>query len=239
MLIEKRNLKYRGKIVFEKVRMKKFSRVPKFYDENEACFIFLDGGKFTLRSSDNIVKLDAKSALLSKCVNYFFELPEEENKEVRELEAVGVMIHKSIISELFNIEMLSQNYSKRSTMQPVDIDPLLDAFKTSISFLIDNPSLADDDMIELKLKEFVKLLLRQNDNDSIQSFFSKLFDPVIYNIEQTIENNLNANLSIEELAFLTNMSASSFKRKFKSIYQKSPHQYILTCLLYTSPSPRD
>lgn len=76
------------------------------------------------------------------------------------LEAIGVMIHRSIISELFDINMLNAKRSTVQTMQTIDIDPLLDNFKSSISYLIDNPSLADDSLIEIKLREFVQVLMR-------------------------------------------------------------------------------
>jgi len=45
-------------------------------------------------------------------------------------------------------------------------------------------------------------------------------------MEQSIQQNIYSNLSIDELAFLNNMSKSTFKRKFKNIYAQSPQKYI-------------
>ena len=44
--------------------------------------------------------------------------------------------------------------------------------------------------------------------------------------KKVIEKNLYTNLNIEEIAFLCNMSASTFKRKFISIYQESPGKWF-------------
>ena len=228
MSVETKVIKYKGKVVFEKVTMPRFKRVPKLYMEDEACFMFLDGGEFTLRSSSDIFKVNSQSALLSKCVNYFFELKDEDGDELKDVkcEAVGVMLHPSIISEVFDIRLLEPRRDSKNPMHKIDIDPLLKSFKDSIGYLIENSEFADEALIKIKLKEFVHLMMRQQQNESILGFISSLFNPVDYNIDQTIANNLYSNLSIEELAFLNNMSVSTFKRKFKEKYHTSPHQYL-------------
>ena len=43
-----------------------------------------------------------------------------------------------------------------------------------------------------------------------------------------INRHLFENLTVKELAFLTHLSLSSFKRKFKEIYQTTPAKYIKT-----------
>ena len=39
----KKWIKYKGKILFEKVESQVFPRMPKYYEDDEACFMFLDG----------------------------------------------------------------------------------------------------------------------------------------------------------------------------------------------------
>ena len=46
------------------------------------------------------------------------------------------------------------------------------------------------------------------------------------NFKEVIEANLYNNLTIEELAILTNLSLSSFKREFNKQYNCSPAKYI-------------
>jgi AraC-like DNA-binding protein len=45
-------------------------------------------------------------------------------------------------------------------------------------------------------------------------------------LKSVVENNLFGNLTLEELAFLTNRSLSSFKRDFERAYGLSPQKYI-------------
>ncbi len=57
-------------------------------------------------------------------------------------------------------------------------------------------------------------------------FLAALFKPNEVGFKTTIRNNLYANLSLEELAALCHLSVSSFKRKFKAVYQDSPKKYL-------------
>jgi AraC family transcriptional regulator, exoenzyme S synthesis regulatory protein ExsA len=47
-----------------------------------------------------------------------------------------------------------------------------------------------------------------------------------FQLQKVIENNLTGNLTLEELAFLCNMSLASFKRTFIKIYGTSPGKWI-------------
>jgi AraC-like DNA-binding protein len=42
-----------------------------------------------------------------------------------------------------------------------------------------------------------------------------------------VHNNLNSNLTVEELAFLCNMSISTFKRKFIETFHSTPKKYFI------------
>ena len=55
---------------------------------------------------------------------------------------------------------------------------------------------------------------------------SLLVDERKLSFKTTIENNVYTNLSLEEIAFLCNMSLSTFKRQFVQIYQSSPGKWF-------------
>ena len=55
-----------------------------------------------------------------------------------------------------------------------------------------------------------------------------LFNPDEYSFKEIIQNNLYEDLSVDNLAMLTNLSTSSFKRKFKEVFDDSPAHYIKT-----------
>jgi len=49
-----------------------------------------------------------------------------------------------------------------------------------------------------------------------------------------VENNLYNNLSIEQLAYICNMSLSTFKREFKKTFADTPAHYIKSRRLQTA-----
>ena len=55
----------------------------------------------------------------------------------------------------------------------------------------------------------------------------QLFHPSEYKLQEVVQANLFENLTLEELAFLSEMSPSTFQRKFKSIYGTSPKNYTI------------
>jgi AraC-like DNA-binding protein len=55
---------------------------------------------------------------------------------------------------------------------------------------------------------------------------SELFSPISVEFKQSVENNLFNNISVEQLAFICNMSLSTFKRKFIKVYTETPARYI-------------
>ena len=62
----------------------------------------------------------------------------------------------------------------------------------------------------------------------LRGIFSNLFRSSNYEFQEVIQQNLFEDLNLEDLAFLTNLSLSSFKRKFASTYQTTPNKYIVT-----------
>ena len=227
MVIEQKMLKYKGKIIFEKIRIKPFSRIPKIYEDNEFCFMFINQGGFKVRSQDSLIQFQEGNALLAKCFNYFFEIEEKKRNDYEEMEMLGVIFHESIIEEIFRYDLSISNFSLDFNIKKINVEGLFLSFKESINILLDNPELADDSLILTKLKEFILLLTKTQNAPSVLDFLSSMFRPVEYDFKKTIEKNLFSNLSVDELAKLCNMSASTFKRKFNSVYKKSPAQYLL------------
>lgn len=223
---EKKILTYKGKVVFEKINMPKFKRIPKLHDEQEACFMFIDKGAFSVRTQDLLVKFDEEKALLAKCFNYFFELNQQQWEQTTHFELIGVLFYPSIIQEVFELDFTKFEQKEKHNVQQVEVTPLLQNFKEGIKYLLDHPHLANDTLILLKLREFVQLIIRQNNSTSSLDFFTTLFNPVEYNLKTTVENNIYSNLNTNEFALLCNMSTSTFKRKFKQVYKTPFRTYI-------------
>ncbi|MCB0707001.1 MAG: AraC family transcriptional regulator [Saprospiraceae bacterium] len=226
MKFEQKVLTYKGKIVFEKRTLPYFKRLPKQFFEEEACFIFVNRGAFSVRSQTEFLSFKKGSGLLAKCLNYFFETTESQRKEGDWIEVIGVLFYPSIIQELFQFDLALSNHTVNYNLKQLEIDVLLDHFKESIIILIDNPELADEAMIGNKLKELVLLLSKIQRAPSQLDFLAAMFKPEFHEFKTIIQKNLYSDLSSAELAALCHMSVSSFKRKFQETFKESPKKYI-------------
>ncbi|MEP1487899.1 MAG: helix-turn-helix domain-containing protein [Algibacter sp.] len=226
MIQEQKVLTYKGQIVFEKIRMSYFERIPKFFQDNEACFMFINKGEFSVRTPSEFLSFKEGKGLLAKCFDYFFETNKKQRASSDSVEVLGVLIYPSIIEELFDFKISNYNHTVDYNVKQIQIDSLLDNYKESINILLDNPELADESMIKNKLKEFILLVSKIQNAPSQLDFLSAMFKKNSSEFKETIHNNLYSNLSQDEFAHLCGMSLSSFKRKFNDVFNDSPKKYI-------------
>lgn len=222
----KKYLKYKDHIVFAKQSMPYFDRMPKEYFEDEACFVFVNEGEVSIRSQNDYMDLDKNHAVLAKCLNYFFETNKKQKECGDGVEVIAVILYPSLVEELFEFDLSKSSYSFDFNIKQVEVDRLLVNYKESIEILLDNPELADEITIKTKLKEFVLLMTKSQNAPSQLDFLSAIFKPLDIEFKSTIQHNIYSNLSIDELARLCHLSTSSFKRKFREIFDNSPKKYI-------------
>lgn len=101
----------------------------------------------------------------------------------------------------------------------------IDNFEKSLEFL--EKGLENTNLLNLKLDEIL-LYLFQNYREKLAPIFKNI-QSRNQNLEliNVVHNNLNSNLTIEELAFLCNMSISTFKRKFVETFHTTPKKYFI------------
>jgi AraC-like DNA-binding protein len=226
MKYEEKYLKYKGRIVFGKQSMPYFDRFPKEYFKDEACFVFVNEGEVSVRSQTDYMNLNKNQAILAKCLNYFFETNDKQKESGEGIEVIAIILYPSQVEELFEFDLTQSNYSLDYNIKQIEVDRLLVNFKESINILLDNPELADESIIQTKLKEFVLLIAKSQDAPSQLDFLSALFKPLDIEFKSTIQHNIYSNLTLEELARLCHLSTSSFKRRFKETYHTSPMKYL-------------
>ncbi len=226
MIYDQKIIKYRGKRVFEKLVMTSdFKRVPKYFAEDEACFLFIKEGSFQFRTPTNLLKYTKNEAMLAKCGNYFLEdisINETDNK----LAAIGAFFYPEMVKEFFATDLSLKHFAKPFDVKKVNIEPLMKSFIDSIDFLLDNQTLVDENIIINKLKELLIILSKSENANSINEFVSSLFIPYEYDFTDVIQKNVFSNLSLKELAMLCNCSLATFKRKFAEHYKESPTKYF-------------
>ena len=86
---------------------------------------------------------------------------------------------------------------------------------------------SDVKLQDIKVKEFL-IYLHAKHLTVFKHLVAQAFkDDKNIKLQQVIEMNMNSGLSLNELAFLCDMSLSSFKRHFIELYDMSPQKYFL------------
>jgi len=109
----------------------------------------------------------------------------------------------------------------------VKVSPMSDrlvAYCWSLSPYFNDPSQTNPGLLRLKVME-----LLYNVMDCSKNIFRQMLQlrqPVKADIHRVVEDNYTSPISLEELAYLSGRSLSSFKRDFQSIYNTTPAKWI-------------
>lgn len=228
MVIQQDEIRYKGKVVFERLEISKnFRRAPKLFFEDEACFLFLSKGAFDFRTPNQLLSFSEGDGMLAKCGNYLIENNANEQKVPTEtVTVVGAFFYPDIVKKFFEADLSPKAFTNPITVSKIHIDTLLKHFIDSLNYLLDNPSIVDDNIVINKQKELLILLSKSENPTNIITFINSLFSPFEYNFRDVIEKNIYSDLTVKELAYLCNMSEATFKRHFNTIYNQSPAKYI-------------
>ena len=80
-------------------------------------------------------------------------------------------------------------------------------------------------ILQNKFEEIMLYLVHLNGVEFLNTLITKLDDKII-RLTAIVENNKLSRLSLEELAFLSNMSISTFKREFAKLYNQTPMKWF-------------
>ena len=84
-----------------------------------------------------------------------------------------------------------------------------------------------EELLHLKFDELL-LYLADKCPETLFSFLTTMAgDATDRQLQTAVENNLTYSITVEELAFLCNMSLSTFKRRFARLYGTSPNKWLL------------
>jgi AraC-like DNA-binding protein len=135
------------------------------------------------------------------------------------------------LSDFFNRHaVLLGNQTKQSDNRPfllLEKDEFLVNFTRSLDCMLIGDQPIHREMQQLKLEELFLYLALQYPGQLqlIRNMSVEANDDLI--VRQAVSSHINSNITVEELAFLCNMSLSSFKRRFARIYGNSPNRWLL------------
>lgn len=229
MVTEYKKIDLFGKTFIQKVDLKPpFEFV--FPVAEQACFLYMLKGEIEYQAEGDHLKTPTHHSLLLNCINSGKQIQNTNSDGKGEI--VIVTFHPDILKKVYDKEIplifKRNNQISNQSRGTISNDFLIQKYIEGLLFYFENPSLVNDEILVLKLKEIILLLSQTQDAETIQVILSQLFSPTTYLFKQIIEANLFEQVGVEDLAQKTNLSVSSFKREFKKLYDDSPANYIRT-----------
>ncbi|MBC2845715.1 helix-turn-helix domain-containing protein [Winogradskyella flava] len=213
--------------IFERVVLKPPMKAPGIM-HNEACFLYAVEGESKVFSAVSDIMLRTEEAVVMKCGNYLNDWLETTEQSF--CQAIAIHFYPDVLKKLYDKE-LPEFFKSVKDIQPTCIEKvkssrLLKNYINSLQFYFENPDLVNDELLKLKLKEIILLLVNTDKSGSMKGLLASLFTPTEYSFKELVEANIYNNLSLDELALLHGVSLSSFKREFNKVYKESPGRYF-------------
>lgn len=224
MILDSKIIEFNGMPLFQKARFKTPFDMEGALQEF-ACFFYMIQGNMMSFDSRGIHKIGEKEALIKNCNHYVQRyLPREEGEEC---EAIAIYLYPELLKSIYKDEIPSF-LQQKEVPQPQKFigNILLEQYINNLSIYFESPEIFDQELGILKLKELMMILLKSQNHQSIRQLLSEIFTPINVAFKKAVEQNLYHPLSTEQLAFICNMSLSTFKREFKKLYNDSPARYI-------------
>lgn len=224
---------YKKHDLYGKTLIQKIELTPPFKFDfpvtEQACFLYVLQGEIQYEVDDEPVNIPTNYSLFLNCIQSGKQMYNSNPKS--NCEIVIVTFYPEILKKIYDRELPAllqtpKNIISNKSSEKINNDFLIQKYIEGLLFYFENPSLINEDILILKLKEILLLLSQTQNSEAIQLIISQLFSPATYTFKQIIEAHLFSQLTIEELARQNNLSVSSFKREFAKIYDDTPANYI-------------
>lgn len=196
--------------------------------ENEARFVHVVKGNSTLYFPNGSIHLEAGDSVIMKCehfVNHWHP-----NEDGQTCEVIIFLLYPEVIEFVYDNQLpdvfKTERKGKANPVEKINSAQLMKNYIDGLKYYLDNPKFINDEILKIKVRELLFLLSNLDESEDLELILSKLFHPHEYEFKEIVHTHLYDDLKIEDLAFLSGMSVSSFKRKFKHTFQLSPGQYI-------------
>ena len=204
-----------------------FRKVNHF--DNEACFLYFTEGGSDHYSEEDHLHSDAHEGVLMKCGNYMGNATPDKNTGRCGL--IAIHFYPDVLKKVYENKVpdflkKKNGVSYNANMALVKSSEIISKYFESLSFFFENPNLVDEELLILKIKEIILLLIKTENALTIIEIMHNLFSPRSVGFKEVIETHLFSPLSLTDLAELTNCSLASFKREFRKEYNDSPANYI-------------
>lgn len=218
-----------GKTVFAKFTIEQLVQMPTPMPEDEAGFVYVLKGKCVNYTETDQLNLAANQCILAKSGNSTFKTLPYNNETI--YQAISIKLHRDILDKLYK-EQEAQFFKKsdvpltvNSVMLPPNI--FIQEYIRSILPYFEHDKKLPEELLILKLKELIALLLQTEKAPKVLGIMRNLFEKKTFEFREIIKAHIFSSINVQELAQLTCLSLSSFKKEFKRIYDDTPQNYII------------
>ncbi len=229
MIIDHKIIEYQGDVIFESIVSDKPQRFN-YHAFNEACFIHVEKGSNVTYSSQDTTKTDEGNFTLSSSGNLIVNTMPDKGTGLHH--ATIIHFPKELITKSFSNELPKYLHVNQAPggNEVITAEPcvILRNYIKGVNLFLDNQHRMNDEVMYVKIKEILLLLLQSKKGKEVSNLLVNLFSNRTVSFKATVESHLYSGIALEELAHLCNMSLSTFKRKFKEIYSDTPANYIVS-----------
>jgi AraC-like DNA-binding protein len=187
---------------------------------------FIRHGEKQVNFAGHSIRIDHRSALLMTPGNC---LMAERGHDQQDYQSMLFFFSKNqLVQMLANLGVGSAGSEPGTALPYYEIaqDSFIRNFVQSLEAYSDLEMKHAQQLLELKAREIMLYLLQTYGEGFAQFLLQSIPSAATLSFRQTIEANRYNNLSLEELAFLCNMSLSTFKRHFQEQYGDSPGNWF-------------
>ncbi|TXD49432.1 helix-turn-helix domain-containing protein [Polaribacter sp. IC073] len=186
-------------------------------------FSFLQVGKKQVHFANTSKAVNNKQSLLLKKGNWLWT-------ELLETEAIYYcklffFSEKKLTDFLSKYTNDVKPYKEDVPYFVIENDAYIAAFITSLSSNTFTDHSFSDALLVLKFEEIMLYLLNKY-GSSFEYYLHSLISKEVSPFKSIVDSNVHSNLKLEEIAFLCNMSLSTFKRHFTNEYKEPPGKWL-------------
>ena len=185
---------------------------------------FLQTGIKEVIGDDERIKINKDHFVIMKAGNCLMtENVSESNKSYQSI--LLFFSDSTLLSFLEKYNHLSNNQIYQKAFTVFKYDDFIKNYVGSLKQMLNFPLSIQGPLLQHKFEEIMLYLLHQNNANFLNALASKIDDKQLRLMNVSDKNRFNK-LSLKELAFLCNMSLSTYKRAFFKAHQSTPMKWF-------------
>jgi AraC-like DNA-binding protein len=189
---------------------------------NMHMFSFLREGKKKVHFSDVAVEVNKAQSLLLKSGNCLWT-------ELLDRKAIYycrlLFFSDKVLKDFLEKHNIKPVLASESPYFTINNDEFIAAYLESLSSLISASQPFMENMLAVKFEELMLYLINKY-GQIFEAYIHSLISHKTSLFQNTVEKYVYSSLNLEEIAFLCNMSLSTFKRNFIHVYNVSPGKWL-------------